>query len=170
MNIIFKDLSKLLKEYEITNNEIDRENFENKVEKLILQTLEKYPEYSKKYMEENQKLSDLDMKSLKTYVTELIHPSSECYSDKEYPMFKYFNYTKYKTEDDIIKNLYHIEKYPLIKQFITGNPEVKYLSCLPAFNDFTNYMVNHYNFKISRIYAKERSLEDEDIIKTNGFN
>ena len=170
INIIFKDLSKLLKEYEITKTENDRENFENKVEELIKQTLEKYPEYSKKYTEENQKLSDLDIKSLKTYMTELTHPSSESYSEKEYPLFRYFNYTKYKSEDDMYKRMNEENRYPLIKQFIVGNPEVRNLSYLLNFNEFTNYMVNYYSFKISRDYAKENALEDEDVVKKKDFN
>ena len=159
-----------MKEYNITNNENKRENFENEVEALILKILKKYPEYCKKYLEENEKLSEIDSKSLKTYVTELIHPSSEIHSEKEYPMFKYFIYTKYKSEEDIIKELNNTKKYPLIKQLIIGNPEVKYLSYLPDFNEFTNYMVNHYNFKISRIHAKETALEDEEVTKAKDFN
>ena len=58
-----------------------------------------------KYTEQNQRLADLDIKSLKTYLTELIHPSSESYSENEYPMFKYFNYTKYKSLDDMLKRM-----------------------------------------------------------------
>ena len=33
---------------------------------LIAQTIRKYPEYSKKYIDENQKLSDSDIKTLKS--------------------------------------------------------------------------------------------------------
>ena len=170
LNIIFKDLSKLLKQCEILKDENDREDFENNVEKLISDCIEKYPEYCKKYTEENKKQSDTDVKSLKTYVTELIHPSSENYTEKEYPMFKYFNYTKYKTEEDFMKRMINQEKYPLIKQLISRNPDFKKLECLSPFNEFTNYMVNHYSFKISREYAKENSLENEEIMKEFGFN
>ena len=170
INIIYKDLSKILKEYKITNKEKDREHFEDRVESIILQALRKYPEYKKKYTEQNQRLADLDIKSLKTYLTELIHPSSESYSENEYPMFKYFNYTKYKSEDDMFQRLNNKEKYPLIKQFVEGDPLVKNLSYLLPFNEFTNYMVNNYSFKISRDYAKEKELENEDIVNTKDFN
>jgi hypothetical protein len=34
---------------------------------------------------------------------------------------------------------------------------------LPAFNEFTNYMVENYSFKISRDDAKKRVLRNEDI-------
>ena len=169
INIIFKDLSKLLKEFEITEEIKDREKFENEVEKLISKTLEKYPEYSKKYTEENQKLSDLDIKSLKTYMTELIHPSSESYSENEYPMFKYFNYTKYKSVEDMAKKMNDDNKYQLIKQFIVNNPENKNLSCILPFNEFSNYMLNRFSFKISRDYARETSLEETGLFKTRNF-
>ena len=163
--MIFKDLSKLLKSYKITKNDLDRENFEIQVEDLIKKTLEKYPEYSKIYIEENKKQSDSDIKSLKTFVTELIHPSSDSYSEKEYPMFKYFNYTKYKSEEDMMKKMNNKKKYPLINQFLKGNKDIQKLEYLPAFNRFTNYMVDYYSVKISREDARKRVLEQEEIFK-----
>ena len=170
LNIIFTELSKLIKQYKITQNEKDREDFENQVENLIIKCLNSYPEYSKKYSNENQKQSDLDIKSLKTYVTELVHPSSNNYSEKEYPMFKYFNYTKYKSEEDMIKRMNNKERYALIKQFVMGSPEVKNLAYLQHFNEFTNYMVNNYSFKISREKAREQSLQGEEIVGEKAFN
>ena len=170
LNIIFPELIKLLKEYKITKNEKDREQFESKVEDLINIALKKYPDYSIKYKEENQKQSDTDIRSLKTYVTELIHPSSESYTEKEYPMFKYFNYTKYKSEADMLKRMHNKEKYALILQLISDSPDVKKLKYLPAFNEFTNYMVNYYSFKISREDAKKNPLDEEEITKEQGFN
>ena len=170
LNSIFTELSKLIKQYKITKNENDREKFENQVEGLIIKCIKNYPEYSKKYSAENQKQSDLDIKSLKTYVTELVHPSSSNYSEKEYPMFKYFNYTKYKSEGDMEKRMNNKERYALIKRFLIGSPEVKNLSYLLPFNEFTNYMVNYYSFKISREKAKEKSLQSEEIVNEKGFN
>ena len=171
LNIIFTELCKLIKQYKITKNEKDRETFENQVEGLIIKCLKNYPEYSKKYSAENQKQSDLDIKSLKTYVTELVHPSSSNYSEKEYPMFKYFNYTKYKSEGDMEKRMNNKERYALIKQFMMGSPEVKNLVYLLPFNEFTNFMVNYYSFKISREKAKETSLQsDKELNNEKGFN
>jgi len=84
-------------------------------------------------------------------------------------MFKYFILTKYKSEEDMIKRMNNKEKYPLLNQLITGNPAFKKLSYLPAFNDFTNYMVDNYSFKISRDDAKKRILENEEIYNTKEF-
>ena len=170
LNLIFADLSNLIKNFKITKKDSERENFETQVEKLISKNIKNYSEYSVAYNKQNQKLSDSDIGSLKTYVTELIHPSSNNYNEIEYPMFKYFNYTKYKSEEDMMKKMNNKDHYPLIKQLVNDSPEVKMLAYLPAFNEFTNYMVNHYSFKISREEAKNRVLDDEDISKEKGFN
>ena len=61
------------------------------------------------------------------------------------------------------------KKYALISQLVVDNPDVKKLTYLPAFNEFTNYMVNYYSFKISREDAKNKSLKDEEITKEKGF-
>ena len=169
MNMIFKKLSKLIKECKSFKNELDRENFESQVENLITECLNNYENYSKKYNEKNKNLLELDINSLKTLVTELIQRNEENYPEISYPMFKYFILTKYKSEEDMIKRMNNKEKYPLLNQLITGNPAFKKLSYLPAFNDFTNYMVDNYSFKISRDDAKKRILENEEIYNTKEF-
>ena len=170
LNLIFTDLSKLIKTFQITKKDLEREAFENKVEALISQNIKKYLEYSEAYNKQNQKLSDSGINSLKTFVTEVVHPSSNSYNENEYPMFKYFNYTKYKSEEDMIKKMNNKENYPLIRQLVNDSPEVRKLASLPAFNEFTNYMTNYYSFKISREEAKKRALDDEKISKELGFN
>ena len=170
LNMIFKDLSQLLSKCEITQKYKDREKFEKQVENLIQLYLKKYRKYSKIYKEENKKHSYSDIKSLKTYVTELIHPSSEKYSEKEYPMFKYFNYTKYKSEEDMMKRMNDKERYPLINQFVNGSIDALNLKYLPPFNEFTNYMVNQYTYRISREDARNRVLAHEEIINERDFN
>ena len=70
MNMIFKKLSKLIKECKSFKNELDRENFESQVENLITECLNNYENYSKKYNEKNKNLLELDINSLKTLVTE----------------------------------------------------------------------------------------------------
>ena len=169
MNMIFKQLSKLISECKCLSKDEERLEFEEKVEKLITQCIKDYPEYSKKYNDENQQQLSLDINSLKTLVTELIKPTDNIYSEKEYPLFKYFIYTKYKTEEDMVRRMDNKEKYPLLNQLITGNPAFKKLKYLPAFNEFTNYMVENYSFKISRDDAKKRDLNNEEIAKTNEF-
>ena len=93
----------------------------------------------------------------------------ENYKKDEYPMFKYFILTKYKTQEDFVKRMNNNAKYPLINQLLQEIPGVKKLKCLPDFNDFTNYMIENYSFRISREEAKRRILKDEEICKNNIF-
>ena len=168
INKIFKKLINLIKEYKISKDYKDRENFENKVETLILENLNSYPNYAESY-EKNLK-EDIDIANLKTLVTELIPTNSEKYVEKEYPMFKYFNYTKYRSEIDMYNGMTNKELYPLILKCIENNPDTRLLKYLPAFNEFTNYMVNNYSFIISREEAKNKSLENEEIVKEKEFD
>jgi hypothetical protein len=50
-------------------------------------------------------------------------------------MFKYFNYAKYKSEEDMMKKMNNKKKYPLINQFLKGNKDIQKLEYLPAFID-----------------------------------
>ena len=170
LNMIFKDLSKLLNQCPILKKNLDREKFENEVEEIISKNIEKYPNYNKIYQEENLKLLKLDnIENLKNYILELIPTNSESFSSKEYPLFKYFNYTKYKSEIDMINKMKDKENYPLIRKLYEDNPEVKKLDYLLEFNEFNNYMLNHYSFKISREDAKKTILKKEDIYKDKEF-
>ena len=67
LNMIFKDLSKLIRNFKITKNDLDRENFEIQVEELIKKCMEKYHDYSEKYKIENKKQSDSDINSFQTF-------------------------------------------------------------------------------------------------------
>ena len=169
MNMIFKKLSILISECKCMRTIDDRENFEKQVEDLISECIKGYPAYFKKYNSENQKQLEVDFHSLKTYVSELVPPIKEIYPEKDFPFFKYFIYTTYKTEEDMIRRMDNKEKYPLLNQLLQGNSKVYKLSSLPAFNEFTNYMVEHYSFKISRENAKKRLLKDEEILKEAQF-
>ena len=169
LNMIFKKLSKLIKECKFLTKESEREYFEKQVENIIAEGLKNYKDYYKKYNEENKKKLDLDVNDLKTLVTELIPPSENVYPEVAYPFFKYFILTKYKTKEDMLRRMDNIEKYPLLNQLIEDNPDVKKLSNLPPINDFINYMVEQYSFKISRDDAKKRVLENEKIFKTEVF-
>ena len=128
MNMIFKELSQLIKGCKCLTSNADRENFENRVEELITKCIKGYQIYSNKYIEENKKQLELDIDSLKALVSELVSPSESVYSEIQYPLFKYFIYTKYKSEEDMVRRMDNKEKYPLLNQLITGNPAVKKLS------------------------------------------
>ena len=166
INMIFKDLSKAIKGYKISKEQNDLESIEKRVENIISRVINNYPKYSKEY-NENIKI---DIKNLKTIISERVPPESESYSAEEYPMFKYFHFTIYKTEKDLLNRLPDKNKYPLIYHFISNYQNLQKLKYLPAFNEFTNYITDYYSFKVSREEAKNRILENEEIVKDKDFN
>ena len=111
---------------------------------------------------------------VKEIIEEKISPINEKY--KNYPLLKYFIYTKYKNKEDFIKKLGQKEKYmkeyPLLYKYLSeDNKEsnIKKLIYLPYINDFSNYMINYYSFNISREDAKLRSLRNEQIFNDEQF-
>ena len=169
MNMIFKRLSQKIKDCKYLSKSEERDNFENDVEKLIEQCIKEYQKYSNKYNEENKKQLEVGNYDMKAIITELVEPTEEIYPPKEYPMFKYFKLTKYKTEEDFIKRMDNKQNYPLINQLLKEIPGVNKLSALPAFNEFTNYMVDNYSFKISRDNARKKELSEEEIYQKEQY-
>ena len=168
INMIFKDLIFFFKKCKMTRNLNDIIKFEKQVEELITQNVIKYPEYSKKY-----KKSEIQLrhdKNIKILITELIPFNLEKFPENDFPLLKYFHYTEYKNIDDLLKKMNNKKLYPLINQFIINNEDTKKLKYLSAFNEFTNYMINYYSFRIPREEARNKSLINEEIIREKEFN
>ena len=98
-------------------------------------------------------------------------------TNEDYPLLKYFFYTKYKTREDFMKGLKSIKNYinefPLLFKYLEEDKKesnLKKLQYLPNFNEFSNYMIDYYSFKISREDAKTRVLNSEPIFRENGFD
>ena len=104
---------------------------------------------------------------VKEIIEEKISPTNEKY--KDYPLLKYFIYTKYKNREDFIKNLErkdkYMKEYPLLYKYLSEESNIKTLINLQYINDFSNYMINYYSFNISREDAKSRPLKDEQMFK-----
>ena len=168
MNLIFKKLSLKIKECKYLKKPEEREKFEIEVEKIIEESIKQYPKFSKEYNEKNKKQLALGNFHMKTIVTELVEPTEENYPVEEYPLFKYFILTKYKSFEDFEKLMQNPKEYPLTRQLLKDNPDVRKLSNLLPFNEFTNFMAESYSFRISRDDSKKRDLDrekDKGIIK-----
>jgi len=106
---------------------------------------------------------------IKEIISEKKSPTEEIY--KNYPLLKYFTYTKYRTKNDFMKLLESKEKYkkeyPLLFKYLLDNKisDVKKLEYLPYINEFSNYMIEYYSFKITREVAKNKTLEKEKMLK-----
>ena len=162
INLIFEKLSELIKNCELITKEKDLIKFENKVEKVIESSINEYPNYSEKYLEINKKLLPLKENNIRTLICELEPP--EMYPYEEYPFLKYFTYTKYRTIDNLKKELGPEKDYkfdhPLLFEYLKDS-NVQKLKHLQAFNDFSNIMIDNYSFNISREDAKIRIVSNE---------
>ena len=161
MNMIFKKLSKKIRECKFLKKSEERENFEVEVEKIIEECIKNYPNFSKDYNEKNKKQLAIGNFHMKTIVTELVEPTEENYPKEEYPLFKYFIFTKYKSTEDFEKKMENPKEYALTRQLLKQNPDVLKLVNLQPFNEFTNFMVDYYSFKISRDDSKKKELDKE---------
>jgi len=124
-----------------------------KLKNWLEECLKYYPDFNNKYNDENKKQLNINYQSLKNIITQLIPATEDIYPENEYPMLKYFNLTKYKTKEDLINRIYNNQNYPLLNQILLDKPEMRKMKYIPIFNEFTNFMVENYSFKISREYV-----------------
>jgi len=88
-----------------------------------------------------------------------------------YPYLKYFVYTinKIKETDLFIEQIKSIEnyqnKYPIIYQYLleceSGEKKLNALKYVERYNNFSNFMLENYSFKITREGAKKDRLIDQ---------
>ena len=173
LNLIFKKLTDEIKSCKPMTEEKDRDEFEKKVEIIVSESIKEYPSFEKKYLENNEKILGLNAFDIQTIVSEIFQPSEEIYKIEEYPYLKYFTYTKYRAREDLVKMLgpekEYSRKYPLLYKYFQDNSKTRKLKYLQAFNEFTNYMVENYSCQISRQIAKEKILQNEEIMKDSSF-
>ena len=170
MNLIFDDISELIKNFNYFETPEEREKFENEIEKMILIYLDKYDDISDKYIEKNKlQIQFDDYHNIETIITELIPITEEIYNEKEYPMFKYFFLTKYKSKNDCLNHIPDNNKYSLLYQILIDKSQYLLLKYLPKFNNFINYMNKKYSFNIKREEAHKRKLKYEKNINDKEF-
>ena len=169
LNMIFKKLCSKLKQCQIMKKSEEREAFEEDIENLIKESIEDYNTFKEKYIEQNKIQIKVSNYSFRTILDELVELKEEIYPKSEYPYFKYFILTKYKTVDDFSNRMQNKEKYVLTNLILIKLEEIKKLKFLPDFNEFSNLMLEEYSFKISREDASKRSLNEENIYKNENF-
>ena len=170
INLIFEKLSKMIKNCKEIKTFEEREKFEEEIEKLLEESYKEYEKYSKLFIENNKKIFELDKNSMKFLVQETFDIKD--YDEKEYPFYKYFLMTTYPTKEDFIYQLKSIpqyeRKYPLLANYIReDNPEKFLIKYLPEFNQFSNFLIDYYSYKITRKGACNRLIKDEEIYKKN---
>ena len=150
----------------------EREIFEEDIEKLLEDSYKEYDKYSQEYLKLNREALKVDKDNIKSLMLEDYEIKE--YDEENYPFYKFFFMTTYPNKDSFISEFKRInnyeEKYPLLTSYININNENKYiklLKILPEFNEFTNFMIDNYSYKISREEASKKILKEEDIYKNN---
>jgi len=173
INLIFKRLIELIKKFNQMEKQNERDEFEKEVEKLVSICIEEYPNYELKYLEYNKVNLGLNTFDIRAIISEIFQPSEDIYKFEDYPYLKYFTYTKYRTREDLINMLdpkaEYLRKHPLLYQYLQDTSKTKKLKYLPAFNEFTNFMVENYSCQISRQKAKEINLSSQKIMNDENF-
>ena len=109
-------------------------------------------------------LNLIDQKDIKVIINETYPPLPSIYPENEFPLLKYFMYTEYNI--DFKKYLEqeedYLNKYPLLNCYLNCSKEQKLLKYLPAFNEFTNSMVEKFSYHISREDAKNIELNKSE--------
>ena len=103
-------------------------------------------------------LEDENDKTLKEIIEEKKPPNSDEY--KEYPYLKYFVYTlNKKTDLGNFKKLFNEKKnnmneFPIIYKHFSESEskeqKLKFLKFVEKYNEFCNFMIENYSFKITR--------------------
>jgi len=110
-------------------------------------------------------LEDEDQKqNLREMVEEKYSPDDLRY--KDYPYFKYFIYTinkkdeKERFKEQLKAQKDYINKYPIIYKYLeeheSKDQKLKVLKHVEKYNEFCNFMLDNYSFKITREEAKRK--------------
>ena len=162
-NMIYNKIGNLFINYEIFNTIEIRNEFENKINLIIEESINNYEDYKKKYIEINNELNRINLNSYKCIIEEYFSP--EIYPENKYPFFKYFMLRDYQSKNNLKKTIELIPeyemKYPIINNLLNDNGEIETLKNLIKINPFINSMINIYSYKISREEAKQLKIKDE---------
>ena len=168
MNQIFEKLSDLIINSKSFNNIEETKEFENKVDEIIIKSINNYQEYKNQYIKENYDLLQKDEDEINYLIVKELIPIESV----EYEDMKFFILTKNKLEenDNYFKNyIYKVGfkkcqiLYPLLSQYLFGNNDIKKLKYLPQINKFSNYLLHKFSHKISRKEASEKKINDNDL-------
>ena len=173
LNLIFNKISKKLVSIKEIQTIKEHEKLEDEIEKILIESYKEYESYSELYNKNNNKMFKSNNNSIKSLMLE--NHDIKLYEEKIYPYYKNFFMTIYPTKAHFINELQKIEKYqkkyPVLSYYIReDNPEKFLIKYLPEFNNFCNYMIDYYSYKISREDATKKILTTEEIYIHNKQN
>ena len=179
MNFTFKELYNKLNSEECIDNYESLILFEDKLEELIQKKIELSKDECRKYKDLINK-NDKDKNSFVSLLTEKF--SSSNYDKEKYPNYDNFYYTDYLDEENVSKLLEHMNKdqYLILNRYLeytknkkrNGNKKKKdenyySLDNLNIFISVLNLFHEKYSHAISREFAENKILEDDEIYRQN---
>ena len=163
LNAIIPDLFELIDQYEDLDTIEKRNEFEEKINNLVNDTIHN-KEILKNYEENNNIYLGLKTTSMKAILQEIFPPNN--YDEKEYPFLKYFMLRLSPSENVLLEYLKKVpnynEKYPIINSFLSNELgiQIGLLQNILLMNPLVDYMINKYSYNITRDKAKEVKISD----------
>ena len=178
INIIFNEISSILKECPVLDTSQKRKEFEERINKCIEDLIKdehKLNQEITKYRKSNEKIKSSDPSFIDEIILEGFPPIELYYPQLTYPEYKYFMKSVYPNNDIFYKELCLIKdyskRYPLLYQVLLNNEEFRLMPNAININKLCNKLLNKYSYKITRDYAKStnlfslESLNDKDFKK-----
>ena len=166
LNIIFDSIKEQLIITEIFKKKNDVENFENKINSIIMEKINNN-ELIQKYKEINNTFINYIPYSNKAIIEEKY--SGEIYSDEKYPNLKYFYTSEFPNQEDFIKKFNELnnkeEKYPILYTIINDKSfreKIELMKNIPIMNKICNFMINYCSFRYSREEAKKLKINEHN--------
>ena len=114
MNLIIKDVTNKLKNIEKIRTIDERNEIEGQINEIINKKINEYEKYEEIYTNLNNKYRSLDLLTIQNLFNEINDVS--LYSDKKFPLYKYFLYCNYPNMD-ILKQKIDLEDSEHIKYY-----------------------------------------------------
>ena len=166
INIIFKDISKMINECPILDTFEKRQEFEEKINNYFEEFLKDKENINTKldiYLKTNENIKGFNPLSIDVIIQEGCTPFiGQIYSQEIFPELKMFLVTKFPNIDVLYSELEKIpeytKKYCLLNQVIINNEENNLIENVVNINELTNLLLKRYTYKISRDEAKQKEL------------
>ena len=173
MNYIFKELFEKLHDKECINEFNEFIDFENDLENLIQEKIQKSKEEIIKYNEMIE-INSVENNSSLNLLKEKYEKSK--YKKEDYPDYEYFYYSDYLNENYIMdkvlnNNNYEAKKYPILNKYLNYKMDKKTkdnnysLDKFNLFNKTLNLIKEKYSHKITRGFAEKTFLKDTELYK-----
>ena len=161
LNIIFPKLSNIINNATNFETKELRKSFEEKINKLVNETIINYSKLQNKYISINNEILKIDNSSIKSILQETVDPRK--INQKNYPLIEYFTVPKYPSEEDFWEQIKKFDKNKIsvIKAYNENITNISKLQNILLMNPFENYALMKYSNNITRNEAKNTKIKEQ---------